>query len=162
MSMPPSPGPEGYPGANPEQPNPYASTPYDASASANNAYGANTPYDAGANSAYGANYPLMPGYYGPVEHPQATTILVLGVLGLVACQVMSPIALVMGNKARREIAAQPGRYSETGLITAGWVCGIIGTVLLVIALVIVVVVIGLGIFTAGEIFENMPESDYNT
>jgi hypothetical protein len=45
----------------------------------------------------------------------------------------------MGNRARQEMQAAPGRYGGEGMVTAGWVCGIVGTVLLVASAALVVV-----------------------
>jgi hypothetical protein len=85
------------------------------------------------------------------EHPSGTTVLVLGILGLVlgfACCigfVLSPIAWAKGNSARREIASSPDvNWSNKGTVTAGWVCGIIGTVILALAVLAVVVVVAVG------------------
>lgn len=100
-----------------------------------------------------------PGYgYGPQpiarEHPSGTTVLVLGILGLVlgfACCigfVLSPIAWAKGHSARREIAASPGvNWSNQGAVTAGWVCGIIGTVIMALAVVLVLVFVAVGVST---------------
>lgn len=87
-------------------------------------------------------------YYPPPKHPQATTVLVLGILGLVLCQVLSPFAWSMGNKAQKEILANPGAYSGDGEINAGRILGIIGTAILGLALLFLVgmLVIGIGIF----------------
>lgn len=84
-------------------------------------------------------------YQPPVEHPQGTTILVLGIISLVCCALTGPFAWVMGNRARRDVQAAPGRYSNSGSITAGWVCGIIGTVLLGLSIVYLVIVLSVGI-----------------
>lgn len=73
----------------------------------------------------------MVGNVRVVEHPQGTTILVLGILGLVACQVCAPFAWVMGNRAKEETDRYPGYYSNAGLIQAGRICGIVGTVILI-------------------------------
>lgn len=77
------------------------------------------------------------GGYGPpqVEHPQGTVVLVLGILAIVACQILGPFAWVMGNRAMKEIDATPGRYSNRGLVNAGRICGIVGSVLLGVYLV---------------------------
>ncbi len=87
-------------------------------------------------------------YYPPPKHPQATTVLVLGILGLVLCQVLSPFAWSMGNKAQKEIQANPGAYSGDGEVNAGRILGIIGTALLGIAVLFLLAmfVIGIGIF----------------
>ncbi|TIC81013.1 DUF4190 domain-containing protein [Nocardioides sp. GY 10127] len=78
-------------------------------------------------------YGQQPGqpYGAPPNHPQGTTILVLGILSLVFCcfGLLPGIpAWVMGQKARKEVAGG-AVYANAGLITAGWICGIIGTCL---------------------------------
>jgi hypothetical protein len=71
-----------------------------------------------------------------VEHPNGTTVLVLGILSLVVCQILGPFAWKMGNTALREMDARPDLvYSNRGNITAGRIIGIISTALL-----------GLGVF----------------
>jgi len=78
------------------------------------------------------NYPVMP-YPQPVvrpEHPQATTVLVLGILGLVFAGILGPFAWYMGNKALRECAT--GMYAATDQLKAGRILGIIATVLLIV------------------------------
>jgi hypothetical protein len=67
---------------------------------------------------------------GPRDHPKGTTTLVLGILGLVCCGVLGPIAWVMGNNALAEVDAAPGVYTNRSTINAGRICGIIATVLL--------------------------------
>ena len=68
------------------------------------------------------------------DHPNATTILVLGILSIVVCGVLGPIAWVMGNNAMREMNANPGvEYRNRGNVSAGRVCGIIGTVMLALS-----------------------------
>ncbi len=76
----------------------------------------------------------------PPEHPQATTVLVLGVLGLLVV-VTGPFAWMIGNRARAEVAT--GRYAPSGTLTAGWVLGIITSVYLAI------IVLGFGLVIAG-------------
>lgn len=74
------------------------------------------------------------------EHPDGTTILVLGILGLVVCGVLAPIAWSKGNRAKREIEAQPGvQWSNAGSVSAGRICGIIGTVLLIVGVAFFVI-----------------------
>jgi hypothetical protein len=72
-------------------------------------------------------------YYPPPDHPQAVTVLILGILGLVLCQVLSPFAWVIGNRALREIDASGGRLGGRGQVNAGRICGIVGSVLLIVA-----------------------------
>jgi len=80
------------------------------------------------------------------ESPQATTVFVLGIIGVVLCQILAIIALVMGNSELKK------GYPRTGLLYAGWILGIIGTVLLgllIIFLIIYLIVIFLILGAAG-------------
>ncbi|HHU37899.1 MAG TPA: DUF4190 domain-containing protein [Propionibacterium sp.] len=80
------------------------------------------------------------------EHPQTSTVLLLGVLGLVLF-VTGPFAWVMGSRARAEVAA--GRYAPSPLLTAGWALGILTTVCLVVgAIGLSLVVVGVVAFRA--------------
>ncbi|MEO6653559.1 MAG: DUF4190 domain-containing protein [Ilumatobacteraceae bacterium] len=97
------------------------------------------------------NNPPGPATYGGggrQEHPAGTTVLVLGILGLVVCGLLAPVAWIKGNTAKREMDAQPGvEWTNRGNITAGRICGMIGTGLialglLFVALVVVVAVAG--------------------
>ncbi len=80
------------------------------------------------------------GQYGgePPRHPSATTVLVLGILGLVVCGVLAPFAWIKGNGVLREIDAAPGRYSGRDQVSIGRILGIIGTALLAFGLVVFV------------------------
>jgi len=80
----------------------------------------------------------------PVAPHRGTLILVLGILGLVCCFICGIIAWVMGNNDLKEIDA--GRMDPTGrgLTQAGKICGMIGTILAIIALVIQLIVALLG------------------
>lgn len=73
--------------------------------------------------------PQAPVQYAP-DHPKATTSLVLGILGVVLCQIIAPFAWVMGKKTLDEIDASQGRVGGRGAAQAGYVLGIVGTVLL--------------------------------
>lgn len=98
--------------------------------------------------------PPPPGYgapqgYGavPPNHPQAVTILVLGILGLVCCGPVGIAAWVMGNKALREIDANPTAYQGRGMVKAGQILGIIAVVLMVLAIVFYGLLIAAGGFS---------------
>lgn len=69
-----------------------------------------------------------------IEHPKGTTILILGILGLVCCSPLGVAAFFMGNTALKEIDAAPGRYSNRGVVQAGRICGIISCVLLALSI----------------------------
>lgn len=81
---------------------------------------------------------------GMVEHPQGTTILIMGILSLVVCSILGPFAWMQGNKALAEIDANPGRYSNRGNVNAGRICGIIATVIMGLALAFFLLVVVFG------------------
>jgi hypothetical protein len=70
-----------------------------------------------------------------VDHPQGTTILVLGILGLVTCGLLGVVAWVMGNGALRDIDAAPGYYANRTNVVTGRILGIVSTCLLAVGLV---------------------------
>lgn len=79
------------------------------------------------------------GYAQPPDHPRATTSLILGILGVVLCQVIAPFAWSIGKSTVNEIDASGGRLGGRGTAQAGYIMGIVGTVLLGIALVFLVI-----------------------
>lgn len=91
------------------------------------------------------------GYGAPPipKHPQAQTAMVLGIIALAgsfACVVpilLSPFAWYLGAKAKREIAADPQRWGGQSDAQAGFIMGIIGSVLLVLG---TLALIALGLF----------------
>ncbi len=102
----------------------------------------------GAGAPYPPPYPgSYPGYppVGPPrqEHPQAVPAMVLGILGLVCCGLASPFAIWTGRKAMREIDASGGWMAGRGQAQAGFIMGIIGTVLWVLGILFYVVMIAL-------------------
>ena len=98
---------------------------------------------------YGA---VPPSWYPPREHPSATTVLVLGILGLVTCQVLSPFAWAMGSRVGRELDASGGQLGGRSSANAGRICGIVGTVLLGVSVVALVAFVGL--FVVGSTVAN--------
>ena len=80
---------------------------------------------------YGAPQPAYGG--GQAEHPQGTTILVLGIVGLVCCGIAAIVAWIMGNKAQAEIDA--GQYAPTSGVKIGRILGMVGTILTALGLV---------------------------
>lgn len=75
------------------------------------------------------------------EASQATTVLVLGIIGLVFCQILGPFAWVMGNKELEAIDAGRRAPENRGTANAGRILGIISTVLLAISLVFIVLLV---------------------
>jgi hypothetical protein len=115
---------------NPE-PNPYGQNPSDPNQPAGAPYGQN-PYAGGYPAGgYGAA--------GPQPHPQGTTVLVLGIVGLVICGIAGVIALVMGNRVLKEIDANPGAYNNRQNVVIGRVLGIVATILWGIGVIISII-----------------------
>ena len=92
------------------------------------------------------NYP--PNQYGAQpygfrapDHPQATLVLILGIVGIVACGLVAPFAWTMGSRVIKEIDASNGQLGGRSQAQAGWICGIVGTGLLALGLLAVVVAI---------------------
>lgn len=93
------------------------------------------------------SYPQDPGAYQqpmPQDHPRATTALVLGILGLVVCLLLAPFAWRIGKKAVGEIDASGGRIGGRGSAQAGYVLGLIGTIVLVLVVLLLLVVLPTG------------------
>lgn len=84
-------------------------------------------------------------YYVPPKHPQATTAMIMGILGLAVCGVLAPIAWVMGGRALQEIDANPTAYSGRGEANAGKIMGIVGSCLIILMIVAFVGFIFLGL-----------------
>src|ERR671910_248379 len=72
--------------------------------------------------------PQQPQPWQPQTTPgSATASLILGICSLVVCGIIcGPLALVYGNKARKEIDASGGRLGGRRMATAGIVLGWIG------------------------------------
>lgn len=97
---------------------------------------------------YPQYYPHAPIQYAP-DHPKATTSLVLGILGVVLCQVVAPFAWVIGKRTLDEIDASQGRVGGRGAAQAGYILGIIGTVLLGLGLIFFLIYIVFAIALIG-------------
>jgi hypothetical protein len=102
----------------------------------------------------GYGQPFAPQPYGqpaygqaPQSHGGATTSMWLGIgslasvlLAMACCVTLpgvlaAPFAWWLGAKAKREIDAEPGRFGNRGMAQAGFILGIIGTILGVLAIV---------------------------
>lgn len=85
---------------------------------------------------------------GYTEGSQAVTALVVGILGLVLCQVLGPVAWYLGSQEISAIDAGRRPPENRGMAVAGRVLGIIGTVFLAIAVVVGMVVLAIVIIAA--------------
>jgi hypothetical protein len=82
--------------------------------------------------------PYQPGPYGggyAQPHPQGTTVLVLGIVGLVVCPIVSIIGWVQGNRALREIDANPQAYTNRQNVVIGRILSIVGVALWVLGII---------------------------
>ncbi len=96
----------------------------------------------------------MPNYGGPVMPPpptqakgNATTVLVLGIISLVCCQLAGPVAWFLGNKELTAIRAGISPASGEGTAKAGMIMGMIATVLFILGIIAVVFFGGLGVLS---------------
>ena len=93
--------------------------------------------------------PAYPPAFSVQDHPKATTAMVLGILGVVLCSFVAPFAWATGKRTLDEIDAAQGRLGGRGMAQAGYVLGIIGTVLLGVALLMLAAVLLLAVGTSG-------------
>jgi hypothetical protein len=92
----------------------------------------------------------------PQEASQAVTVLVLGILSVVMCGILGPIAWKLGNDELAAIGAGRRPGENLGMAQAGRICGIVGTCLLGLGVLFVLfwlVLVALGI--AGVIGESI-------
>ncbi|WP_341730265.1 DUF4190 domain-containing protein [Brooklawnia sp.] len=86
-----------------------------------------------------------PGNYPRPDHPNATPSLALSIIGLFL-PILSPIALAMSIRARKDIREHPGVYNEANNLTASTVVGAIGTAVLAVSVIFFVFVFAVAIF----------------
>jgi len=90
---------------------------------------------------------VPPGYTpygsgGVREHPAGSTVLTLGILGILCCGFLAPFAWAKGARVRKEMAAEPGvTWSNSGSVTAGYVLGVVGTCILILNVVVRVAIV---------------------
>jgi hypothetical protein len=99
------------------------------------------------------NDPLPPptGYAqsGPVDNSvNGTVVLVMGILGLLFCQIFGIVAWVMGNNALKTLDSGRGDQSQRQLVVVGRVLGIIATVIMILLVVFFIFIIGVAAITA--------------
>ena len=96
---------------------------------------------------YGYQQPY--GYPVQQDHPKATTSMILGIVGIVCCSFAAPFAWMTGKKTVNEIDASGGRLGGRGQAQAGYILGIVGTVLLILGVLFFI----LAAVTGGLSFE---------
>ncbi len=76
-------------------------------------------------------------------------ILIFGILGLVGiCWPLGIVAWVMGNGDLKEMDAGAMDPSGRSMTNAGRICGMIGTILLIIGVVVLIALFSLGLIGA--------------
>ncbi|MCP4201604.1 MAG: DUF4190 domain-containing protein [bacterium] len=70
----------------------------------------------------------------PASSNRPTIILVLGILGVICCGLLAPVAWIMGSSELKAIRSGASPAAGEGLAKAGMILGIIGTVLLLLSL----------------------------
>ena len=76
--------------------------------------------------------PIPPQPQAQSASSQAITALVLGILGIVCCQLAGPFAWYFGNQELKAIQAGTSPAAGEGMAKAGKILGIIGTVLMIL------------------------------
>lgn len=88
--------------------------------------------------------------FGPVaqSNGKATTAMILGIVGLallpcygVPTLFLAPIAFFLGRSSQKEIDASPGSWSNGGMAKAGWIMGLIGSILVLLFAIFVAAVL---------------------
>jgi len=151
--------PPSYPGdSSGQQPDPGAQQPT-AQQPPGQAYPGQQPYQGQPYGAPQPGYPVPGQVWGPPlpKHPNATTALVLGIVGLVSILVcgglllfLSPFAWAIGSKAVREIDANPNAYGGRSEANTGRITGMIGTVLLILGVIAIAAAIALIVLGAAN------------
>jgi uncharacterized membrane protein len=79
---------------------------------------------------------------------RGTLILVLGILGLVVCAPLAIAAWVMGSGDLKQMDAGTMDPGGRGNTQAGKICGIIGTILMVIGIIVLGILFTIGFAAA--------------
>lgn len=85
---------------------------------------------------------------GAPRSTRATTILVVGILGVVCCQLCGPVAWYMGRDELAKIQAGLVSTLDEGTAKAGMILGIVATILLGLGLLWMVFFGGLAFLSA--------------
>lgn len=91
----------------------------------------------------------------PQQQPEGASsrsivALVLGLIGLFFCQPVGIAAWIIGSRERDAIANGESPQAGMGLATAGWILGIIDTILFVLSIIgaIIILILAItGVFT---------------
>lgn len=81
----------------------------------------------------------MYGYQSYIYPSRGGSVLALGILSLLLCQILGPIAWAMGNTELERIDAGQSDPSQRGNVSAGRICGIISTCLMIASVVLIAI-----------------------
>ena len=86
-----------------------------------------------------------------MQLPNATAVLVLGILSIVVCFICGIVALVISNKDMALYRANPELYTTSSYnnIKAGRICAIIGIALQVLGIIVYIILIAFFVSMAG-------------
>src|SRR5262245_41841356 len=84
-----------------------------------------------------------PRYRRDAQPHRGAMILTFGILSLVICGFLGPVAWIMGNNDLREIRAGRMDREGEGLTQAGRICGMIATIFMVLGCVFYCVIFGI-------------------
>lgn len=89
------------------------------------------------------------------DNKRALWSLILGIVGIICCQLAAPFAWWMGKNEIKAIDAGQASAENRGLALAGMILGIVGTVLLILALIWVVFFGGMAVISSLSGMQNM-------
>ncbi|HEV7786869.1 MAG TPA: DUF4190 domain-containing protein [Thermoanaerobaculia bacterium] len=89
-------------------------------------------------------------YLAPQQSPSTNAIvsLVLGILGVICCGLMAPIAWYIGSQELKAIQAGSSPAAGDGLARAGMILGIVGTILFGLSLIWIFFMGGMAVLSA--------------
>ncbi len=82
--------------------------------------------------------PIAPPPLQAKASSQATTALIVGIVGVVCCGLAAPFAWYLGNKELQQIAAGLAPSAGEGAAKAGKILGMVGSALLILYVVWIV------------------------
>ncbi|MDP9143725.1 MAG: DUF4190 domain-containing protein [Actinomycetota bacterium] len=95
------------------------------------------------------SFPETPAY---PEASQATTALVLGILGIICCPILGIVAWIMANNELEGIKSGRRNPTNEGTANASRILGIVGTVLIGVSIIgIILAIAGAFVFPFEEI-----------
>lgn len=110
---------------------------------------------------------------GQTPIPNATAVLVLGIISIPTCfcygivgLIIGIIALILSGKAKKLYLETPENFTLQSFnnLNAGRICAIIGTILsslYMVFIIIYIIAILTGVSYMGDIFDNMPGMDWD-